>query len=1215
MAGTMVQTLLRGKPLEGMTVVTGGIAKNREVLKWLNARFNGSIVIFDHSHLAGAFGAMYKLNGNLANLTIADDASALNLAYRKGKFFNHEEFENIVKTMHAKTGISSRSPLNLTRSRYPSFDVDRRFDDENGNEIRIIKSPANTMVPCYLGIDIGSTSTKLVVMDMKGDVVLDIYRKTLGAPIRATQHLFRALDEVSEDLIARFDVRGVGTTGSGRKLVGRIIGADAIINEITCFARGATHIDDSVQTIFEIGGQDSKYMSLKNGRMNDSNMNYVCAAGTGSFVEEIAKKMGMNVGEIGDLVMGVSPPVTSDRCTVFMEQDVLRLIRRGYDRRECMAAVLCSVAQNYLTKVVGNRKFSRDRIFYFGATARNRGLVAAFENLLGAEIVVSPYCHVMGAYGAALLAREKIESNKACTAFRGLDLHKKEIGPAYEKCGLCENNCTITRAVMDGVMQDASWGYMCGREQEEKKVKKNREYSLFRSRKALFASYEKRSVRNARGTIGIPLTMALHTYLPLMHSFFNELGYNVAYSGHTDDDIRSSGSELAGAEFCYPVKSTHGHVRRLASISGIAGIVLPVIVSDRKSDSVDNSMFCPYVQGGPSVYQASLQLIDIDHPAVLKPIIDFRMSLNKQAVYLYKELHSLTLTKREIKKAWIKAREEQDNFEKNLIEQGSEAILKLKKENRTGIVLIGRPYNLYDSGLNISLPEKISEYGYTVIPVDMIPYDVEKFDPRYRSIYWYYGQRIINALKTCREHDNLFPVYFSNFNCGPDSFMLTVAERIMGDKPMLILELDDHGADAGYVTRIEAFLDVIRQHVRTKPHKAVAGRPIDINILKDKTIWIPPIHPISIPLFVEVFRSYGYKAETIPGGNPDDFAMGRSLCRGTECFPAIETIGSFLNALKRINARPEDHILFMTTADGPCMFGQYRGLHRDILDRIGYEKVDIFSPTTKNAYQGLQHSLRAQLWESFIIGDLLNKMVCKTRPYELNKGETNFVLKKSISYLSDCYRSKKDRKKALHELMGWFKKIQTSNEKKPLVGIVGDVFVRCNTYANEHVVEEIERHGGEAWPSPLTEWLIYCEFLHEWGSRNIFNNRASQLLGILQNKYLLMVERKWNAIAGEMLHNRLEPPIEEIIREGARYVPVNFEGESIVTIGRAIKFQQAGARVIVNCAPLGCAHGNITTALFQKIQKEINIPIISMFYNGEGEQSKRLDTMLKNYLY
>ena len=591
------------------------------------------------------------------------------------------------------------------------------------------------------------------------------------------------------------------------------------------------------------------------------------------------------------------------------------------------------------------------------------------------------------------------------------------------------------------------------------------------------------------------------------------------------------------------------------------------------------------------------------------------MNLDKQVKYLERELNVLSLTKREIKKAWIKAREEQDNIEKTLMKQGAEAILKLKKENEIGIVLIGRTYNLYDGGLNISLPEKISEYGFTVIPVDMIPFDVETFDPRHRSIYWHYGQRIINALTTCRDHDNLFPVYFSNFNCGPDSFMLTVAERIMGEKPMLILELDEHGADAGYMTRIEAFLDVIKGHDRINLHQDAVERPVNKNALKEKTIWIPQIHPISIPLFVEVLRSHGYKAKAIPEENLDDFTMGRRLCRGTECFPAIVTLGSFVNTLKRINARPDEHILYMPTADGPCMFGQYRGLHRGILDRIGYEKVDIFSPTTKNSYGGLKQSIRAQLWESFIIGDTLNKIVCKTRPYEIHKGETDNVFKDSISILCDCYKKKRDRKNALYAITERFKKIQISDEKKPLVGIVGDVFVRCNTYANEHIVEEIERLGGEAWPSPLTEWFIYCEFLFEWGSRNIFNNRTRQFFSILQNKYLLMVEREWNAIAGEILHDRQEPSMKEIIDQGARYVPVNFEGESIVTIGRAIKFHQAGVRVIVNCSPFGCAHGNITSALFQKIQNEINTPVVSMFYNGEGEQTRRLETMLKNHLY
>src|SRR5208283_648643 len=239
-------------------------------------------------------------------------------------------------------------------------------------------------------------------------------------------------------------------------------------------------VDPNVDTIFEIGGQDSKYICAKDGRIFDSNMNYVCAAGTGSFVEEQAKKLGLKLEEIGDVVMGIAPPVTSDRCTVFMEQDVDRLLRQGYTREECMAAVLCSVVKNYFTKVVGRRRVSRERIFFQGATARNKGLVAAFENLMNVEMVVSPYCHVMGSYGAALLVKRAIEGK--ATRFKGLDLSRRKIGLRNEPCNLCANHCKITFAQIEGESEQPSWGYMCGRDPSEERVRIHREFAPFQKR-------------------------------------------------------------------------------------------------------------------------------------------------------------------------------------------------------------------------------------------------------------------------------------------------------------------------------------------------------------------------------------------------------------------------------------------------------------------------------------------------------------------------------------------------------------------------------------------------------------------------------------------------------------------------------------------------------------------------------------------------------------
>jgi predicted CoA-substrate-specific enzyme activase len=340
----------------------------------------------------------------------------------------------------------------------PDFSAARSLI-ENGNEVRLHGEICDG-ARLALGVDIGSTSTKMAVVDAATKkVIADIYRKTEGNPLGAAAKIFGSL----EGLLAgrKVEIAALGTTGSGRKLVGEIAGADTIVNEITAHYRGAHFTDPDIETIIEIGGQDSKYIRAQDGMVVDCNMNFVCAAGTGSFIEEQAHRLGFDIREVGEIVHGLESPRASDRCTVFMEQDINALLRDGFSRSEALAAVIRSIAKNYLNRVVGPRPLTGERIAFMGATARNRGLVAAFESLTGREIVVSPWCHVMGAFGAALIAIEATAGGKS--RFRGLDAFCGDIAIAYETCGECPNGVPHA-GVCSANGREESWGYLCGRE-------------------------------------------------------------------------------------------------------------------------------------------------------------------------------------------------------------------------------------------------------------------------------------------------------------------------------------------------------------------------------------------------------------------------------------------------------------------------------------------------------------------------------------------------------------------------------------------------------------------------------------------------------------------------------------------------------------------------------------------------------------------------------
>ncbi len=675
LSATVLQTLLRGKPLEGTTVVTGGVAKNQEVLRWLRELAGTEVRSFEDAEFAAALGAAYLASENGTGARIR---------------FPSEDESQVRPRRKA-----SRPPLALERSAYPSFQVAQSWVDALGNEVRITRPSLQAQLRAYMGIDVGSTSTKALLVDESGEVILDVYRKTAGDPVGATKALFTAITECLDRHGASLTVLGCGTTGSGRKMIGTVVGADAVVNEITAHMAGAVATDPEVDTVFEIGGQDSKFIRARGGVMQDSNMNYVCAAGTGSFVEEQALKLGFGVDEVGPMVMGVAPPHTSDRCTVFMEQDVERLLRQGYEPDEALAAVMYSVVENYLAKVVGNRPYSREKVFFCGATARNQGLVAAFEQLLQSEVVVSPYCHVLGAYGVALLTRDRLVASGAATGFKGLDLTRREITLSQEECSLCTNSCRITYAHIEGDDQTPSWGYLCGRDPDATEKRKCQEYEPFRQRSKLaaaaFANHRMSGVRTGP-VVGIPQTLSTYSHGPLWQTFLANLGCQLRLSHPTDEKTRSLAGALVGSEYCFPAKLAHGHVGRLLEDEAVDFVFMPHTVSEPVPEEHSNAFFCPVVCALPAMARSSLRVAGREGAdKILSPRVDLRWDVKRQAKELAEPLAKpLGVSTTKIRKAWKSALAAQQAFEDSCRREG-EALEAELWEKRATVHPLSRP--------------------------------------------------------------------------------------------------------------------------------------------------------------------------------------------------------------------------------------------------------------------------------------------------------------------------------------------------------------------------------------------------------------------------------------------------------------------------------------------------------------------------------------------
>ena len=1187
----IVSTLCKGRRLEGRTALVGGVALNTEVVRWFSDDV-GAIVIPGEPQFVQATGAAREARSLIDFTSIGD-----------GKISGD-----------VGTARQRRLPLALRRSQYPELDEEAAYVDDHGTEVRVIDWKAGGRIDVVMGLDIGSTSTKALFIDRSGRVIADFYRKTEGDPIGATKKIFQAVRDAASERRSDLSVMGVGTTGSGRKLIGTLVGADRVINEITAHLAGAIEEDPGVDTIFEIGGQDAKFIHARDSRLRDSNMNYVCAAGTGSFVEEQARKLGFDIRTVGEKVMGIAAPVTSDRCTVFMEQDVAALIRDGFSKTEAMASVLYSVAQNYLDKVVGKRPVSKNRIFFQGATARNKALVAAFENLLGVEVVVSPLCHVMGCYGLALITLRQMDETGEASGFVGLDFVDREVVLNQETCDLCTNSCSITFADVEGRRARPSWGYLCGRDPEDGRVKANRGYRFFQRREKCWDAGERLPARDGAPRIGIPRALVQHTYLPMWQSFLEALGFEVVLSGATSRETVARSDRWVGADYCFPVKIAHGHVRELIEDQDLDRIFVPHMISAPESrNETTQTHFCPYNIAIPSMVRSAIGLHGGVVDCVVSPIVDLRWSRERMARRLAEDLvPSLGVTRRAVNKAWGEALRAQSAYEDALKDLGRQALGEVEAEDRPGVVVLGRPYNVYDEGSNLALPRKMAGLGFMVLPIELLPLDDVDLGPEFRNMFWDYGRKILEAARYIASSPNLFAIYFSNFSCGPDGFLQTYVEEIMGDKPMLMIELDEHGADAGYMTRLEAFADVLVEAGRVEAKRfSITPPPSEKAALAGKTLWLPPMHPVTSGLLAASFRDAGYNAREMPPETPTSFRIGKDLCGGNECLPCPATLGSFIEAVRSEGGDPAGHALFMATAEGPCRFGQYATLQRIMLDRVGWTSMPIVSWSSDDTYDGLDMRARRKAWWAIVLGDLLLKTVVRTRPYEVEAGAAERALAVSKAEIAAALERGCKPVDEVARAVERFGRIETVRDARPLVGIVGEIYVRGNTFCNQDLIGTIEEAGGEAWLAPTSEWFLYTAHMENIlrGNRSGLRER---IRARIRNRFLAEDEKYWTEIFDLVLADRREPNIASTIEAGGRFLPLEFEGEAVLSLGRAAEFIADGAAMVVNAAPFGCMVGSLTAGIFQQMEQETGVPVVSMFYDGETDLSSRIRVFLAN---
>jgi len=790
-ARNYMSTIVSNRVLDDPILFVGGLSLNELQVKAFREYFPG-LIVPPHNTSIGALGVALQ--------ALASQEGGLDAGRR---IRPHDLLERLHAARRVSVPIAPRLALRKTV-----------FPENNAIPKRALGKKARA----WLGIDIGSTTTKYALISEAGEIVHKNYVPTQGKPIEVTQGLLAYLrDQIGH----RIHMAGTATTGSGRNVVGDFLNVDLIIDEITAHARGAVAIDREVDTIFEIGGQDSKYISIANTYPLDFDMNKVCAAGTGSFLHELANKYGINiVEEFQDIALSSEAPVRlAERCTVFMESDLVSYHQKGVPRNDLIAGLCYAIVYNYLNRVVEKRKIGQ-RVMFLGGPSLNKGVVAAFENVLGRPLVVPMHREVLGAYGAALSVQEMMRmENRTETSFRGLESAIADRMSYTEKiCQAdpnCHNQCKLKVYDFDG--RRSVWGGECGR-YEVTRARGGAKPDYFALRQQIWETYmagvyEKLKDGpimevDGRPTIGLQRALYGHQNAVLWAHFFDRLGYRLVLTPPTNAEISKIGIETMVAETCYPVKVSHGHVKAL--VGKTSYLFVPTMIDMATPAPGEKGSLCPMVQANSYMVRMALNL---SPSSILNPEVHLKHDTDTLAMELADQLEGkLRRSGRDIRKALTYALEREAHFREALSKAGEE-ILKDHDSGTPMVVVTGRSYNLYDERLNLRLGRNLAKIGVSALPMDFI--DVSGVDlSDFPSMYWGLGAQILRTAKVVERSPFCFGLHLTNFGCGADSFLEHFYRHIMGDKPYLILELDEHSAVAGAMTRLEAYKNVIENSMQ-----------------------------------------------------------------------------------------------------------------------------------------------------------------------------------------------------------------------------------------------------------------------------------------------------------------------------------------------------------------------------------------------------------------
>ena len=1086
---------------------------------------------------------------------------------------------------------------------------------------------------CFLGIDAGSTTTKLALVSEEGELLYSYYTGNKGNPVEAAK---KGISEMISLMPGGTDIVRACSTGYGEALMKTAFSLDDGVVETIAHSSAASFFDSDVDCVLDIGGQDMKCIRLRNGVVDSVTLNEACSSGCGSFIENFAQSLGYTAEEFGSIALFAPHPLDlGTRCTVFMNSNVKQAQKEGASVEDISAGLAYSVIKNALYKVIklSSAEELGRHIVVQGGTFHNKAVLSAFEKIAGAEVVCPDISGVMGAFGAALIARKNYTGGKS-TMLSGEEIAALEYKSSSMRCGGCSNNCLLTVNVFPGTRRHIS-GNRCEKPLGKKGGSTGAGNMVLYKRERMFNYPPLEEGEAERGTIGIPRVLNMYENYPFWATFFKELGFRVVLSPFSSRSIYEKGMESIPSEsLCYPAKLVHGHIEWLIE-NGVKTIFHPSIYYEHKeTENPQNRYYnCPIVISYPENIKNNVEDIEEKGVRYIHPFMAF--TDEKTASKRLEEIcfEEWGIPKAEVRAAVAEAWLEQQSAKEDVRREGRRLISETEKRGGKAIVIAGRPYHI-DPEINHGIPELIASYGLTVLTEDSIPVDFVPTRPLRVVDQWVYHSRLYTAAEYVTKHSNMELLQLNSFGCGLDAVTTDQVNEILesAGKLYTVLKIDEVANLGAVRIRIRSLLYAMEERERSGKKREGGVKPYSrVTFTKEMkkegyTILAPQMSPIHFGIVEPVFRKYGYNLVILDNDNRSAINAGLKYVNNDACYPSIVMVGQFMDAVLSGKYDTDHLAIIMTQTGGCCRASNYVSLIRRALARAGFAHIPVISLNAngmeKNEGFTLSYGLIRDGARAIVYGDLFMRCLYHVRPYEITPGSADALHGKwericidSLTNPSTVY-SYKDVCRGIVEAFDSFP--IDESVKKPRVGIVGEILVKYMPLANNHLVELLEREGAEAVVPDFLDFFNFSAFNRQYKVKYFGAKKSYYYM----SKAILRVFDSFRRPAVEALREsrRFTPPLSiyEIAEKTEPFLSLgNQYGEGWFLAGEMIELIGHGTPNVVCIQPFACLPNHVVgkgvIKALRKAYPESNI--VAVDYDpgaSEVNQLNRIKLMLSS---